>query len=55
VPTISSPSVPDVSLPGGGSTGGATDSLNGTVDNVVGGVNNVVGGVDNTVNGLLGQ
>jgi hypothetical protein len=48
VPTIKTPSVPSVQLPGGGSTGGATDAVNGTVDNVVGGVNN-------TLNGLLGK
>ena len=48
MPTIRTPNVPNVQLPGGGSTGGASDTVNGTV-------NNVVGGVDNTVNGLLGK
>jgi hypothetical protein len=51
VPTVSTPSTPQVSLPGsgsGGAVGGATDSLNGTV-------NNVIGGVNNTLNGLLGK
>ena len=51
VPTIDTPSAPDVNLPSGGSTGdtvtGATDAVNGTV-------NNVLGGVNNTLNGLLG-
>jgi hypothetical protein len=47
VPTIQAPNLPNVQLPGGGSTGGATDAINGTVDNLVGGVNN-------TLNGLLG-
>jgi hypothetical protein len=51
VPTISTPSAPNVTLPGtggGGATSGATDAVNGTV-------NNVVGGVNNTLNGLLGN
>ena len=50
VPTIDTPTVPNISLPGtdsGGVTGGATDTLNDTV-------NNVGGGVNNTLNGLLG-
>jgi hypothetical protein len=51
VPTIDTPSAPDVSLPGGGSTGGA---VNGATNVVNGAVNNVLGGVNNTVNGLLG-
>ena len=48
MPTIRTPSVPNVQLPGGGGTSGTTDTVNGTVDNVVGGVNN-------TLNGLLGK
>jgi hypothetical protein len=49
VPTIDTPSAPNLSLPGsGGATGGATDAVDGAVDNVLGGVNN-------TLNGLLGQ
>src|SRR3954454_10938200 len=51
VPSVGTPSPPQVSLPGsgsGGAVGGATDSLNGTV-------NNVLGGVNKTVNGLLGR
>jgi hypothetical protein len=50
VPTIDTPSAPQINLPGsggGGVTGGATDSVNGAV-------NNVLGGVNNTLNGLLG-
>jgi hypothetical protein len=51
VPTVSTPSVPQVDLPGtgsGGAVGDTTDALNGTV-------NNVLGGVNNTLNGLLGK
>jgi hypothetical protein len=50
VPTIDTPSAPQISLPGsgsGGATGGATDAVNGAV-------NNVLGGVNNSLNGLLG-
>jgi hypothetical protein len=50
IPTINTPTVPNIDLSGGGSTGGATDG----VTNVNDTVNNVIGGVDNTVNGLLG-
>ena len=51
VPSIYTPSAPQVQLPGsggGGATGGAADTVNGTV-------NNVVVGVNNTLNGLLGK
>ncbi len=51
-PTVSTPSLPDVSLPGGGSSGGA---VGGATDAVNGAVNNVLGGVNNTLNGLLGH
>jgi hypothetical protein len=51
VPTIDTPTTPNLSLPGtgggGGGSSGATDAVNGAV-------NNVVGGVNNTLNGLLG-
>ena len=47
-PSIETPRVPNVRLPGGGSTGGATETVNGTVDQVVGGANN-------TLNGLIGK
>jgi len=49
-PTISSPSTPNVTIPGtgGGGTGDTVDSVNSSVDDVVGGVNN-------TLNGLLGR
>ena len=53
-PSVDTPAIPQVSLPGGGSSGtgggagGAGDAVNGTV-------NNVVGGVNNTLNGLLGK
>ncbi len=50
VPTIDTPSAPQISLPGSGS-GGVTG---GTTDAVDGAVNNVLGGVNNTLDGLLG-
>jgi hypothetical protein len=46
--TNQSPGAPSLQLPGGGSTAGATDTVNGTVDNEVGGVND-------TLDSLLGQ
>jgi hypothetical protein len=55
VPTVSTPSLPEVNLPGGGGgSGGAGDAVNGATNVVNGAVNNVVGGVNNTLNGLLG-
>jgi hypothetical protein len=45
---VPSAPVPNVTLPGGGSTSDTTNALNDTV-------NNVLNGVNNTVNGLLGQ
>ncbi len=54
VPTIDTPSAPQISLPGSGSGGGG-GTVGGTGDAVNGAVNNVLGGVNNTVNGLLGQ
>jgi hypothetical protein len=51
VPTIDTPSAPDVNLPSGGST---SDTVNGASDAVNNTVTTVIGGVNNTLNGLLG-
>ncbi len=52
-PTIDTPTLPDVSLPGSG--GGAGGAVSGATNAVNGTVNNVLGGVNNTLNGLLGH